>query len=374
MTKIYLVRHAEAEGNLYRIAQGQYDSMITDRGFCQIAALEKRFEKIPVDAVYSSDLFRTCITAGAVCRPKHLPLNRRRDLREICVGDWEQKTWGDIALEYPEMLQNFSAHLDQWHIPGAETPEQVRDRILNAVREIAAKNDGKTAAVFSHGCAIRILLATLQGFSIAQLGQTPLGANTAVSMLEADGDRIRVVFRDDVSHLRPETGGDTGACQGGKRKFLDPGLRFEKLCLPEETDFFRACVSGAWADSGDVRPLDPDVLLREAQDRPTLVGLLQSRPVGLLQMNPRKNAAESLGWISLYCMEKNYRARGYGIQLLGQAVQYYRPLGRQRLCLALAEGNVEARRFFTGYGFQAVGQRTDDGREIFQKDIGFPAL
>ena len=66
MTRIYLIRHAEAEGNLYRIAQGQYDSLITDRGYRQIEALAGRFDDIPIDAVYSSDLSRTCITAAAI--------------------------------------------------------------------------------------------------------------------------------------------------------------------------------------------------------------------------------------------------------------------------------------------------------------------
>ena len=30
MTTIYLIRHAEAEGNLYRIAQGQYNSLLIE--------------------------------------------------------------------------------------------------------------------------------------------------------------------------------------------------------------------------------------------------------------------------------------------------------------------------------------------------------
>ena len=38
MTTIYLIRHAEAEGNLYRRAHGWYNSTITDRGYHQIAA------------------------------------------------------------------------------------------------------------------------------------------------------------------------------------------------------------------------------------------------------------------------------------------------------------------------------------------------
>ena len=56
MTTIYLIRHAEAEGNLYRIAQGQANSSITDRGERQIQALARRFADIPIDAVYALSL------------------------------------------------------------------------------------------------------------------------------------------------------------------------------------------------------------------------------------------------------------------------------------------------------------------------------
>ena len=51
MTTIYLVRHAEAEGNLYRIAHGHYNSCITDdRGCRQIRALAERFrDEIPLN-------------------------------------------------------------------------------------------------------------------------------------------------------------------------------------------------------------------------------------------------------------------------------------------------------------------------------------
>ena len=88
MTKIYLIRHAEAEGNLYRRIQGQYDSLITDNGYRQIAALTGRFADVHVDAVYSSDLFRTMTTAGAIWRSHGLELRTRPDLREIGVGEW----------------------------------------------------------------------------------------------------------------------------------------------------------------------------------------------------------------------------------------------------------------------------------------------
>ena len=198
MTSIYLIRHAEAEGNLYRIAQGQYDSILTDRGWRQVRALEGRFSPIHIDAVYSSDLYRTCATASAIYLPKSLPLLRRKGLREIHVGAWEQRTWGDIARTDAEQMENFGRHPDLWCVEGAESPRQVLDRGMKALLAIAGENRGKTAAVFSHGYVIRLLLAALQGFSLEQLAETPVGDNTAVSLLETDENGVlQVVFRDD---------------------------------------------------------------------------------------------------------------------------------------------------------------------------------
>ncbi|MEG1592990.1 MAG: bifunctional histidine phosphatase family protein/GNAT family N-acetyltransferase [Oscillibacter sp.] len=361
MTKLYIIRHAEAEGNLYRIAQGQYNSGITDRGQRQIELLARRFADIPVDAVYASDLYRTCATAGAVYLPKGLPLHRRKDLREICVGEWEQKTWGDIARDYPEQLEYFTHQLHLWHAPGAETIEQVRDRVLAAVREIAGANQGKTVAIFSHGCAIRLLLATLQGYSLEDLGETPHGDNTAVSLIQAEGEDLRVIFRDDNTHLG-------GLSTPGKQaNALEPGLHFQPLT--GQTAFLEACVSDAWAVSGETRPWQPDCLLKTAQTRPTLVAALGEAPVGILQLHPEKEAEAGCGWISLYCMAPAYRHQGYGVQLLGQAVQAYRPLGRTRLRVALTRSNAAAGRFFGEYGFRAVADAGN--RQIWEKNIGY---
>ena len=92
MTKIYLVRHAEAEGNLYRLVQGHFDGVITKRGYEQIRALRRRFEGVQIDAVYSSDLFRARTTARAVSEPRGLEIGLRKDLREMNLGWWEGRT------------------------------------------------------------------------------------------------------------------------------------------------------------------------------------------------------------------------------------------------------------------------------------------
>ena len=49
MTTIYLIRHAEAEGNVYRRCHGQYDSLLTERAYQQLPYLAQRFEDVPLD-------------------------------------------------------------------------------------------------------------------------------------------------------------------------------------------------------------------------------------------------------------------------------------------------------------------------------------
>lgn len=355
MTMIYLIRHAEAEGNLYRIAQGQYDSNLTSRGWRQVKALQKRFESVPIDAVYSSDLYRTCATASAIYKPKGLPLQRRKDLREICVGAWEQRTWGDIARQESEKMEDFSFHMDRWQIPGAETPKEVLARIRAALEEIAAENPGKTVAVFCHGYAIRLLLANLQGFTLAETGRKQTtGDNTAVSLLEAENGVLRIVFQNDSRHLQtPEYLAEEGSPRK-RATALEAGLWFAPLRLPEQAELLREAENAVWKGLEDL-PGDSDCT--------TVVAYWKEEPVGVLQLGPKA------GWISLAYIREGFRKRSFGVQLIGQAVQHTRGQGAEDLYAALPP-LPEAEAFFRGCGFQPQGESAE-GRTVFEKHIGF---
>lgn len=351
MTAIYLIRHAEAEGNLYRIAQGQHESNLTDRGWRQVRALERRFADVPIDAVYASDLYRTRATATAIYRSHNLPLHRCPGLREICVGDWEGRTWGDILRRTPEAMADFGKRMDRWSIPGAETPAEVLARIRSTVEEIARANPGKTLALFSHGYAIRLLLASLQGISLRDTGERmPTGDNTAVSLLEWDGERLRVVFANDNRHLQtPEYLAGEKPAKAKRAYALEPGLWFRPLEGGAER------LSAAWAEAGEAGPV-PSASL-------TLEGLLGEAPTGLLRMDPET------GRILLVYIRPEFRRRGFGIQLLGQAVQHARERGGEELSALLSPGGP-GEAYLRDCGFVPETQ-TREGRRLWRKSIGF---
>ena len=101
-TTVYIIRHAEAEGNVYRRCHGQYNALLTTRAYKQLPYLAKRFEDVPLAAVYSSDLFRARVTAQAVAEPHHLSVETRPVLREIDMGDWEDIPWAELPHTWPE--------------------------------------------------------------------------------------------------------------------------------------------------------------------------------------------------------------------------------------------------------------------------------
>lgn len=58
MVTAYLVRHAEAQGNIEEFFQGHINTDVSEKGAKQLEMLAERFRDISFDAIYSSPLLR----------------------------------------------------------------------------------------------------------------------------------------------------------------------------------------------------------------------------------------------------------------------------------------------------------------------------
>ncbi len=365
MTRVYLIRHAEAEGNIYRRAQGQYDGAVSAKGLRQIAALAERFRGEHIDALYSSDLSRTRATAGAITKYHDIPLQLDRRLREINLGPWEDVPFGDLLYRDPVVMHAFNDDPAAWHVDGAETFSEVTGRIRGAVEELAARHDGQTIVCVSHGMAIRSLLADVEGVPSKEMHRIPHGDNTAVSLLEADGAKLRVVYMNDASHLPPEL--STFARQSWWKK---PGtvdvnnVRFQRLDPAKYPGVYTELYEKTWRDvHGSLDGFQPALYLsaavRHARANPdALVTILRpdGELAGVTELDTERNAREGRGWICLCYVEPACRRMQIGAQLIGHAVSVFRRLGRRAIRLCVYEGNEGAIRFYEEFGFRAVGE------------------
>lgn len=206
MTRIYLVRHAEAEGNKKRVFQGSFDADISENGHRQLERLKERFKDIKIDTVYSSPLKRALNTARAANFYHNLPITTLDGLAEINGGHWEGVKWDDIPVLFPE--ENDAWVNEPWNFApeGGESMRSVYDRIWKTILDIVKENKGRKVLVTSHGCAIRNFFCRAKGLPLENLREIDWFENTSISTVDFDEDLIpHIVSFNDASHLDEET-------------------------------------------------------------------------------------------------------------------------------------------------------------------------
>ena len=370
MTKIYLIRHAEAEGNLYRRGQGHFDGKVTAQGEKQIAALAERFKEIPITALYSSDLSRTQATAGAVLKYNpELNLCIEPRLREVCMGVWENQAWGNMAYDHPEQMANFSHNPENWTVEGGEPFSELTSRMTGIIGELGERHKGETIAAVSHGMAIRALLCATMKIPPNEISRIPHSDNTAVSLLKIENGEVIAEFYNDNSHLSDDI--STFAKQTWwKEKSGNDGmnLRFLPLDLSKESKFYSQSYADTWRIAhGNLKGFEPEYYLeraaRHAKSHPmALVKALKGEEiVGIIDLDIEKGRGENAGWISLCFIEEAHRNQRLGVQLIGHAVFVFRNLGRKTLRLSVAESNKQAIGFYEKYGFKIISEKEGAG-------------
>ena len=371
MVKLYLIRHGEAEGNLYRQMDGSYDSAITELGRRQIQALGHRFQDIPLDAVYSSNLCRAMETAAVLCRLKKLALHTDPRLREVSVGPWEHQPFGTVAEDYPEEAQLFSFDPFHWHLDGAETFQAVAERAVAALTDIVHSHEDQSVAVCTHGFLIRSILCKLF-YGLDHFELAGKSTNTAVTLLTWEHGTFSLAFKHDASHLDetlqrlPPYPKDLCIRPMGNQA-VEEYIRYRKDAWQVVYGSLRGFDGpGFWLDAQRTIGSDPAAMV---------VGYWGTTPVGMIQLNPSRDAEKYVGYIPFLYLREPFRHQGLGIQFIGHAVSFYRKLGRKHLQLSVAPTNKKALGFYNKYGFRQIRkQRCRFGHLLLmEKDIAPPS-
>ena len=353
MTQIFLVRHGQSEGNLFRRVQGQTDLRLTAGGRAQLPYLQKRFAPVELAAVYSSPLRRARDTAVAIVGGRDIPLLTDERLIEMSFGAWEMRPWGEINREYPELKNAFLHDTGRWYVEGSESYAAVQERMLAVMTDLARANDGKTVAVASHGMAIRAFLACVSE-------KPPIVDNTSVTLLRYENGSFTVVYANDTSHLPapPYTPFRELVPSGAKRCY---DLRYRPYDLARDRERYVSCYRDAWlAAHGSEEGFDASACLLSAQlhaaGAPGCIveALLEDDFAGILTLDERRGRERGFGWIAFLYVAPEFRGHHCGIQLIGTAAQRFRALGRRALRLTVAPENP-ALGFYEKAGFTRVG-------------------
>ena len=196
---LILVRHAKTEWNSEGRFQGHLDSPVTAEGMVQIEAVARRLVDEDIDAVYTSDLGRSIITADRIARAAHAPVKVDVRLRERNHGLFEGLTPYIAERRHPELVALVKQNRDpDFAIPLAESRTEILARMLPAMVEAMESPGRGSVVVVGHGGIINVFLNHASDQPLMSRTVVP---NCSISVIEYSFGKWRPITIGDAAHL-----------------------------------------------------------------------------------------------------------------------------------------------------------------------------
>lgn len=223
---LVLVRHGRTAWNLAKRAQGHTDIALDECGLAQARALAPVIAAMHPVAIWTSDLARAAQTAAAIGELSSVAVQADPRLREYSVGERSGLTRGEFQARFPREYAAWLAQDESLLVRGAESTQQVLDRMVPALREfLGALGPGELGVVVTHGACLRAALLELVG--LPQSADAAFATMTNCSwtvVQEADfGGPLRISsYHERVSELSEHRGGAGSEHLDGARSGPEP--------------------------------------------------------------------------------------------------------------------------------------------------------
>ena len=166
-TRLYLMRHGQVRGHDEKRINGHDDVELTEEGMTQSHRLGRRLKGEEITAPYSSDLQRSFEGARIIAQYLDIaPAPPLEEFREKKFGVFEGLNLKEIkerfAVELDELMNNWISYCP----PGAESLEELEQRVNQALRGILEKHAGERIALVGHGGVNRVILLHALGLEL----------------------------------------------------------------------------------------------------------------------------------------------------------------------------------------------------------------
>ncbi|MEE1597717.1 histidine phosphatase family protein [Acidaminococcus fermentans] len=202
MKTIYLVRHGETLANRQGILQGWSNNPLDDTGRKQASALVTRAARVPLDALYTSDLIRTRETAAPLAAARGMEAKALPGLREISFGKWDGHHLREIQEKDQDTLRDIFLKPGQVDLEAEEDLAASQKRGWETFRELVDQMEPEgTILCVSHGGLIRLLVCQILGFPIDNMWRMSLANTAFVQVVQTADYGFRVDKLNDMGML-----------------------------------------------------------------------------------------------------------------------------------------------------------------------------
>lgn len=168
MIKIYIARHGETTWNVEGRIQGWSDPELSPLGHAQSLALLDHLKDRPIQAIYSSHLQRSYLTAQPIAQHLGLPVLRQNELNEIGFGILEGRNLFQFDEELKREWNRFKDDRFSYRIPGAENYSDVAQRLRPFTARILQQHQGEEILIVGHRVVNRLLIGLFLEFPLEE--------------------------------------------------------------------------------------------------------------------------------------------------------------------------------------------------------------
>ena len=201
MIEIILARHGETDWNVSETFRGRADVPLNEAGRKQAEMLGEYLGQEQIDFIYSSPLKRAVETARAIAGRRKLEVNAVENLTDFHFGEWQGLSRSEVAEKYPELYRDWLDTPEQVRIPGGESLEDVRSRVVPFVED-AVMRCGEGRIVFvSHRVVHKILVCSFLGLDMSHFWNIRIDT-CGLTRIDCGDSRLVLTRHNDTSFLK----------------------------------------------------------------------------------------------------------------------------------------------------------------------------
>jgi len=191
LTRVYVLRHAES-ANPHVFHGAESDVALSERGLRQAEAIAGVLKGYRPDVLVSSGMRRAILTATPIASACGLTIQVEPDLHERKVGILSGAPFTTDGI-WDETMTRWLAGETGYAPEGAESFDDVRNRIVPVWERVTTEHAGKSIVLVAHGAALKVLfLSILPGRTVADWKRLGPICNVAITELHhEDGWKVR---------------------------------------------------------------------------------------------------------------------------------------------------------------------------------------
>lgn len=199
---LYIVRHGQTELNKRGIIQGRgMNTDLNDEGRKQARQFFEAYKSVAFDKIYISELKRTQQSIQQFI-DLGIPYEKLSGLDELGWGVHEgQPSTTENKADFLRIMRDWmDGKLDE-KFEGGESPNEVKERQLEALKVIMSHPEEETVLICMHGRALRLILCLLTEKPLTEMDTFP-HQNLVLYKVVYDGSKYEIVDFNNAEHLK----------------------------------------------------------------------------------------------------------------------------------------------------------------------------